>query len=54
MVQGEILFEDYVSGWNADKPHLLASGYVGQLWELFAWKHRRAKKAGPVKVTEMQ
>ena len=26
MVQAKILFEDYVSGWNADKPHLLASG----------------------------
>ena len=26
MVQGKILFEDYASGWNADKPHLLASG----------------------------
>jgi CubicO group peptidase (beta-lactamase class C family) len=26
MVQGKVLFEDYASGWNADKPHLLASG----------------------------
>jgi CubicO group peptidase (beta-lactamase class C family)/enterochelin esterase-like enzyme len=26
MVRGEILFEDYAPGWNANKPHLLASG----------------------------
>ena len=26
MVRGEVLFEDYAEGWNADKPHLLASG----------------------------
>jgi len=26
MVQGKVLFEDYADGWNADKPHLLASG----------------------------
>jgi CubicO group peptidase (beta-lactamase class C family) len=26
MVQGKVVFEDYASGWHADKPHLLASG----------------------------
>ncbi|MFY7876949.1 MAG: serine hydrolase, partial [Pirellula sp.] len=26
MVQGKVVFEDYAEGWNADKPHLLASG----------------------------
>jgi CubicO group peptidase (beta-lactamase class C family) len=26
MVQGKVVFEDYAKGWNADRPHLLASG----------------------------
>jgi CubicO group peptidase (beta-lactamase class C family) len=26
MRRGEVIFEDYATGWNAEKPHLLASG----------------------------
>ncbi len=26
MRRGEVIFEDYAPEWNADKPHLLASG----------------------------